>query len=265
VADARGTDKDKVGALLETGGVHTTLGSVLDGFPGLRMSSEAVVTRMEDKRMCNAVAVTIGNRHLGTAKAVDCHLSAQQLNAALEGRGLRVEAPWIDQPGGEPMLRRLRQVLANQVLVADDGFVFCFCGHGGAIHLMGNDNVPTSYQAIIDAIDIEKLRGRPKLVVFDCCRGNLASELGQLRLPKDMILARSTALSTQAFEQQSVGNVYSNRLAAAISSHAAAHSVVDLLKLTQGKVHGLRTPTPQVAHVELTLGAYHLFLGGLLC
>ena len=219
------------------------------------------MTRMEDKRMRSAVAVTVGNRHRGTAKAVDCHLSAQQLNAALQGRGLRVEAPWIEEPGGEPMLQKLRQVLASEVRPTDDGFVFCFCGHGGATHLMGNDNAPTSYQAIIDAIDTEKLRGRPKLVVFDCCRGSTASELGQLRLPKDMILARSTALATEAFEQQSIGNVYSNRLAAAIRSDAAAHSVVDLLKLTQGKVHALPTPTMQVAHVELTLGAIHLFLG----
>ena len=77
-----------------------------------------------------------------------------------------------------------------------------------------------------------------------------------------MILARSTALTTRAFEQPSIVNVYSNRLADAIQSHAATNSVVDLLKLTQGHVHGLNTPTPQVALVELTLGAYHLFLGG---
>ena len=76
-----------------------------------------------------------------------------------------------------------------------------------------------------------------------------------------MILAHSTALTTKAFEQQSIGNVYSNRLAAAIRSHAAAHSVVDLLKLTQGQVHGLGTPAPQIAHVDSALGAYHLFLG----
>ena len=263
VADARGTDNDTVRALLETGDVHITLDSVLAGFPGLRISSEAVVTRMEDVRMRSAVAVTVGNRHSGTAKEVDCHLSAQKLNDELQTHGLRVEPPWINQPGGEPMLQRLRQVLANEVRSTDDGFVFCFCGHGRTTELLGNDDVPTLYQAIIDAIDAEpKLRGRPKVVVFDCCLGNAASERGQLRLPKDMILARSTALTTKAFEQQSIGNVYSNRLAAAIRSHAAAHSVVDLLKLTQGQVHGLNTPTPQVAIVELTLGAYHLFLGG---
>ena len=119
------------------------------------------------------------------------------------------------------------------------------------------------YQDIINEIDTAtSLQGKPKLVVFDCCRGNAASEHGQLRLPKDMILARSTALTTRAFEQPSIGNVYSNRLADAIQSHAATNSVVDLLKLTQGQVHGLNTPTPQVALVELTLGAYHLFLGG---
>jgi len=262
VAEARGTDEGSVRALLETGGVYTTLGGVLAGFPGLWMPLEAVVTRMEEKRMRKAVVVTVGNQYSGP-QSVDCHLSAQKLNGAFVGRGLRVEAPWINQPGGAPMLNRLRQVLANEVRLDDDGFVFCFCGHGRSTELLGNDNVRTLYQDIINEIDTAtSLQGKPKLVVFDCCRGNAASEHGQLRLPKDMILARSTALTTRAFEQPSIGNVYSNRLADAIQSHAATNSVVDLLKLTQGQVHGLNTPTPQVALVELTLGAYHLFLGG---
>ena len=159
------------------------------------------------------------------------------------------------------MLQRLRQVLASEVRPTDDGFVFCFCGHGGAINLSGNDNVPTSYQAIINVIDTEpKLQGKPKLVVFDCCQGNTAAGL---KLPQNMIVARSTALSTEAFTQATVGNVYSNRLAAAIRSHAAADSVEDLLKLTQSKVHGLSPvlPAPQIAHVVSALGAFHLFLG----
>jgi hypothetical protein len=215
--------------------------------------------------MRSAVAVTVGNRHIGqvnsqgASRQVDCHRSAQQLNAALQGCGLRVEAPWIDEPGGEPMLQRLRQVLASEVQPTDDGFVFCFCGHGGATELLGNDNARTSYQAIVDTIDTApNLQGKPKLVVFDCCQGNTAAGL---KLPENMIVARSTALSTEAFTQDGVGNVYSNRLAAAIRSHAAADSVEDLLKLAQGKVHGVGTPTPQVAHVVSALGAYHLFLG----
>ena len=101
--------------------------------------------------------------------------------------------------------------------------------------------------------------GKPKVVVFDCCRGSTAS--AELCLPEDVYLARSTALTTRAFEQRNIGNVYSTRLAAAIRSHAATNSVVDLLKLTQGQVHGLNTPTPQIPHVEFTLGAYELFLG----
>ena len=133
MADARGTDQDTVRALLETGDVHTTLGSVLAGFRGLQMSSEEVVTRMEEKRMRNAVAVTAGNRHSGTAKEVDCHLSAQQLNDALKGRGLRVEAPWIDQPGGAPMLDRLRQVWKRGA-ETDDGLSSA-SGHGNAVEL----------------------------------------------------------------------------------------------------------------------------------
>ena len=212
--------------------------------------------------------MTVGNRHIGQvngadeSRQVDCHLSAQQLSAALQTRGLRVEAPWIDEPGGAPMLDRLSQVLASEVLPTDDGFVFCFCGHGDATELLGNDNARTSYQAIINVIATEeKLQGKPKLIVFDCCQGNAASDPGHLRVPKDTILAFATALSTRSWEQPGVGNVYSNRLAAAIHSHAATHSVEDLLKLTQGEMHGVRTPAPQIAHVDSALGAYHLFLG----
>ena len=161
------------------------------------------------------------------------------------------------------MLDRLRHVLVSKVHETDDGFVFCFCGHGNAVALKGNDRVPTLYQDIVDVIDTEpKLRGKPKVVVFDCCQVDQGTGLDQLQLPKDMILARSTAFRTTAFEQPGVGNAYSKRLAAAISSYAAAYSVEDLLKLTQGEVHGVRTPTPQNAHVDSALGAYHLFLGG---
>ena len=162
------------------------------------------------------------------------------------------------------MLDRLRQLLVSEVRPTDDGFVFCFCGHGNAIELKGDDMVSTSYQAIVDVIDTEpKLRGRPKVVVFDCCQIATSAGLGQFQLPKDMILARSTAFRTRGWEQPGVGNVYSKRLAAAISSdNAAAHSVEDLLKLTQGEVHELNTPAPQIAHVVSALGAYHLFLGG---
>ena len=77
-----------------------------------------------------------------------------------------------------------------------------------------------------------------------------------------MIVARSTALSTEAFAQDGVGNVYSNRLATAIRSYATTNSVEDLLKLTQGEVHEVGTREPQIAHVVSALGAYHLFLGG---
>ena len=136
--------------------------------------------------------------------------------------GLRVEAPWIDQPGGAPMLDRLRQVLASEVRPTDDGFVFCFCGHGNAVELKGDDMVPTLYQDIVDVINTEpKLRGKPKVVVFDCCQIATSAGLDQLQLPKDMILARSTAFRLKGWEQPGVGNVYSKRLAAAISSLSA--------------------------------------------
>ena len=217
--------------------------------------------QMQEKRMRSAVAVTVGNRYSGPSQR-DCHLSAQQLSVALQTRGLRVEPPWIDEPGGSSMLLRLRQVLASEVRPTDDGFVFCFCGHGGAMNLLGNDNAPVLYQAIIEEIATEpNLEGKPKVVIFDCCQIVTPAGLDQLQLPKDVILARSTAVRTEAFELPGLGNVYSKRLATAIRSHAGTNSVEDLLKLTQGQVHGLGTPEPQIAHVDSALGAYHLFFG----
>jgi hypothetical protein len=215
--------------------------------------------------MRNAVVVTVGNRHLGTAKQVDCHLSAQELNDALRGRGLRVEPPWIDEPGGLRFLEKLRQVLRSKVLPTDDGFVLCLCGHGSATEFVGNDCVRTSYQAIIHVIDTEtELLGadRSNVLIADCCQVVTSDGADQVQLPKNLLLARSTGFRTRAFEQPGVGNVYSNRLAANIRSHAAAHSVEDLLKLTQGEVHDEPTPAPQIANMGSALGAYHLFLGG---
>ena len=76
----------------------------------------------------------------------------------------------------------------------------------------------------------------------------------------DEYFCRTDAAPRAALEPllSSLGQIGLNEL---IRNHAAAHSVVDLLKLTQGGVHTLPTPTPQIAHIELTLGAYHLFWG----
>jgi len=229
------------------------------------MPLEALAKPIEirEKRMRNAVVVTVGNRYSGS-QSVDCHLSAQELSAALQGRGLRVEAPWIDEPGGLPMLEKLRQVVRSKVLPTDDGFVLCLCGHGSATEFVGNDNVRTSYQAIINVIDTEiKALGADtsNVLIADCCQIVTSAGAEQVQLPKNMLLARSTGFRTRAFEEAGKGNLYSNRLAANIRSHAARSSVEDLVKLMQGQVHGVVTPAPQIAHVGSALGAYHLFLG----
>ena len=241
--------------------VHNALTSVVAGFRGLsEMEPVAAVTRMQDKRLREAVAVTVGNRYSGS-HTVDSHISARELHDALQQLGLRVEAPWIDQVGGQPMLDKLRGVLATKVQPTDNGFIFAFCGHGRVAELCGNDCVFTSYQAIVDVIAEEpKLQGKPKLVVFDCC--HTGTQPGdQFRLPTDMIVARATGFGTKAFEMPNVGNIYTSRLATEIRDHAAEYSVEDLLKLTQGAIHRKNTPTQQVAHVDSSLGAYHLHLG----
>eukprot|EP00966_Prymnesium_polylepis_P125166 2894451-Prymnesium_polylepis.1 len=247
VADARGRDGDRIKELLTTGDVHLALAQVLAGFPGMWATGpQVIVQRMRDVRMHNAVAVTIGNRYSGTDER-DCHLSAHNLSDALRSLGMRTEAPWIDQPGGLPMLDRLKQVINDQVQPTDDGFVFCFAGHGRATNLQGQDGVFTAYQAIVDVIAAApKLQGKPKVVIFDCCQVVVAGEpRDQLSLPKEMILARSTGLGTVAFEQANVGGIYSKRFANALRSHAKAHTLEDLIKLTQAAVHGLSTPAPQ--------------------
>ena len=160
-AEARGTDEGSVrcARCWRRGTCAPRSAACWPAFPGCGCRSVAVRMqrgcRCKMMRMRSAVAVTVGNRHSGPAQEVDCHLSARQLSAALQGRGLRVEAPWIDQPGGEPMLQKLRRVLASKVQETDDGFVFCFCGHGNAVELKGNDKASVLYQAIIDEIASE--------------------------------------------------------------------------------------------------------------
>ena len=168
------------------------------------------------------------------------------------------------------MLDKLRGVLATHVQPTDDGFVFAFGGHGRATELKGNDGVLTPYQDIVDVIAAEpKLQDKPKLVVFDCCQVTGTGATDQLSLPKDMIVARSTGFGTKAWEQPNKGTIYTRRLAAEIHDRAAVCSVEDLLKLTQGAIYdeisGARlaghVSSDQVAHIDSSLGAYHLHLG----
>ena len=90
---------------------------------------------------------------------------------------------------------------------------------------------------------------------------DLTGPTHQLHQPTDMIVARSTAFGTKAWEQLGRGSIYTRRLADEIRARAAACSVEDLLKLTQGAIHNEPTPRQQVAHVDSSLGAYHLHLG----
>jgi hypothetical protein len=90
---------------------------------------------------------------------------------------------------------------------------------------------------------------------------DLTGPTHQLHQPADMIVARSTAFGTKAWEQLGRGSIYTRRLADEIRARAAACSVEDLLKLTQGAIHNEPTPRQQVAHVDSSLGAYHLHLG----
>ena len=170
------------------------------------------------------------------------------------------------------MMSRLKALLANKVDANDDGFVFMFAGHGTATALKADDGVEIPYQEIMDAISANPLLAqKPKLLVFDCCQvtgsagqsyqGVAIGPRDQLSLPKETLVARSTGVGTQAFEKIGFGSVYSARLADNIRNHAASHMLEQLLKRTQGAVHSESTPSPQIAHVDSSLGAYDLFLG----
>ena len=263
VADARGPDAGRLDALLATGSVNSALETALASFPGLcKLPACVVVSQMQERWIQRAVVVTVGNQYSGDY-AVDCHLSAQHLHNTMRTLGLRTEPPWINQDGGPPMVDKLQQVLATHVHSDDDGFIFCFCGHGLASELQGQDGVLTSYQEIVDVISSEsKLLGKPKLIVFDCCQSvEKDRPTDQLRLPSDTLVARSTGFGTRACEEPGFGGVYSNELASLISSSSATHTIEDLLKLTHSFVQDSHDGPGQVAHVESSLGPYHLYLG----
>jgi hypothetical protein len=265
--------------LLDAGVVHTTLQGVLGDFHGLRQRAPIPrAVRMRRVYIGRAVAVLIGNRY--GHQEMDCDVSARELEGEFQRFGLRTHL-WINEPGGLPMLQRLRALITAEVRADDNGFVFVFCGHGEATKLLGNDGVKTSFQDIVDAIDGSvHLRGKPKVLINDCCQvtsvrnaAGAVEELPreQLDMPADTVFVRSTGFGAEAKEQPVRGGVYSKWLAETIREYGRSSTVEDLLKRAQAQVRAeidrasslgyLPTGVRQLAHFDISLGGYHLYLG----
>ena len=83
-------------------------------------------------------------------------------------------------------------------------------------------------------------------------------------MPMDTVFVRSTGLGAKAWEQPVSGNVYSRQLVKAIRAHARSSTVEDLLKRAQAEVHRIMNfpgGARQLAHFDISLGGYHLYLG----
>ena len=82
---------------------------------------------------------------------------------------------WIDEPfgrEGKDLLNKIGETIDRHCDedAEIDGVIFCFAGHGLATKFKGQDGETfCAYDAVLEKLNIGRLHGMPKLVVWDCC------------------------------------------------------------------------------------------------
>merc|ERR1711920_385090 len=83
----------------------------------------------------------------------------------------------IDHPGGTALTDNIENILhkacANKPY---EILFFTFNGHGTSNGVCGNDAAITSYDDIQAKLDCFYMRGKPKIVIFDCYQGESMQE-----------------------------------------------------------------------------------------
>jgi len=175
--------------------------------------------------------------------------------------GLR-SSTLIDVPGDDILLKAIEHEIAVHVEDNDDGLMLFYNGHADGHFVYGEDMRPTSYADILKTVDCEKLAGKPKIVVLDCCQGeNLTQVVLRKQEPRpfvavakarDLIVAKPCADGTCSWGDAE-GGIYSQKLMSVFSAFHQAHHLMDLFLMLNSQVK-------EAAHFDVSC-TYKIMLG----
>ena len=94
------------------------------------------------------------------------------MQEVLSSKGWDVEVPYGSFTSREDYEAAVQKLRGKQDLGKYSCFMLYFSGHGMPEGLLLQENSLVPFKAVIDMVqDIQALRGKPKILIFDCCRG----------------------------------------------------------------------------------------------
>lgn len=179
------------------------------------------------------------------------------MEEVLSSKGWKVEVPYgygsftINSENYEEAVRKLRE---KQDLSKYSCFMFYFSGHGTPEGLLLQGNVLVPFKTVIDTVqDIQALLGKPKILIFDCCRGREGCEgvggggwqtsgnpnvlkLGEnfADTHHDMIVCFACSHNTESLSAVSHGSLFTQHFVVAMRQFSEHISFVEVLDQAKG-------------------------------
>ena len=184
----------------------------------------------------------------GRLKCVETDLAVVQ--AVLRDGGWQVDSPYgcnAEKQGCEEKIRELGQANLEQYSC----FLFYFSGHGSHEGMLFQpDGGVIPYKHVVDSVlALEDLRGKPKILIFDCCRTDCGStdcsssenkavkSLGEHFAAKyhDTIVCFACTANTTSMALGDDGSIFTRNFASKLDQFGKVMSFVELLTQAMGE------------------------------
>ena len=174
------------------------------------------------------------------------------MKCVLEDTGWHVKAPYGPSTSGENYADAMEELRGKSDLSSYSCFMFYFSGHGTPEGMLLQPHNLAPFKEVIDAIQgIKSLEGKPKILIFDCCRqdstdhsaafsqreGNAnVLKLGEhfAETHNDMIVCFACTHNTKSLSAVSHGSLFTMHLATALSRFSHDLSFVEIVDQAKG-------------------------------
>ena len=196
-------------------------------------------------------AILLGSsRYDASAQPMKCvEKDLESMRMVLEEGGWEVDTPYgcnVDREGYDTIERELR----GRDLKKYSCFMFYFSGHGSLEGmLLEPDGDPVPFKDVVDMVlRLEDFQRKPKILIFDCCRGNDAAcedegasrsfkSLGDHFASKyhDMIVCFACTKNATSVAAHENGSIFTQNFAKKLQWFGSRMSFVDLLTQAMGE------------------------------
>lgn len=181
----------------------------------------------------------------GPLKCVETDLEV--MKNVLKDSGWTVESPYGCNTEREGCRKKIKE-LGQANLACYSCFMFYFSGHGSKEGMLfqPDGGVLPFKEAIDSVVALESLQGKPKILIFDCCRtdcgsteGNPLKSLGEDFASRynDTIICFACTANTAAMALGNAGSIFTQNFAKKLEEFGKEMSFVELLTQAKGETY----------------------------